>query len=143
MARRRTNGIEAGLLVVLIPIAFVVWIIGKVSDAGAWPVVLGIAIVLIVGTVLIKRIQTKKRIAYLLQKYGDEVIVQRIMQHSFWQGQTAPQLLDSIGNPLGVDKKVMASRNREVWKYNSRGRNRYALRITLDNGVVISWDQKN
>ncbi len=88
-------------------------------------------------------LQKKRRMAYLIEKYGDETIVQHILQKHFWHGQTDQQLLDSLGNPLSVDRKSMATRRREVWKYNSRGRNRYALRITLDDGIVIGWDQKD
>jgi hypothetical protein len=51
-------------------------------------------------------------------------------------------LTDSLGNPPNVDRKLMATRKREVWKYNPIGRGRYALRVTLDNDVVIQIDQK-
>lgn len=89
-----------------------------------------------------KHKQRQRRLEYLLRKYGDEDVVQLIMRREFWQGQTAEQLRDAIGDPLCTDKKVMATRRREVWKYRRTGRNRYALRITLDNGVVVGWDQK-
>lgn len=59
-----------------------------------------------------------------------------------WQGETAQMLTDSLGNPPNVDRKLMATRKREVWKYNPIGRGRYALRVTLDNDVVIQIDQK-
>jgi len=64
------------------------------------------------------------------------------MRHTFWQGQTSDQLLESLGSPKDVDKKLLATRKREVWKYNRRGVNRYGLRITLDNDIVAGWDQK-
>jgi len=61
----------------------------------------------------------------------------RIMQHSFWEGQTSEQLIDSLGNPLSVDQKIFKSNKREVWKYNRKGSNRYGLRITLDGDTVV------
>jgi hypothetical protein len=97
----------------------------------------------IIAFAFFKYAQRQKRLQYLRLKYGDESVVQRIMRRTFWEGQTAEQLRDSIGPPLSIDNKVMATRKRQVWKYNRTGRNRYALRITLDNGVVIGWDQKS
>lgn len=85
---------------------------------------------------------TKKRREYLLRKYGDEEIVENIMKHRFWVGQTAEQLVDSLGSPEDKSIKVMKTRYREIWKYNQTGKNRYGLRITLDDHVVQGWDKK-
>jgi hypothetical protein len=95
------------------------------------------------GIAWYRHFKRKQRTEFLLDKYGDMEVVQRILRGHMWQGQTSEQLLDSVGSPLNIDRKVMASRRREVWKYNSRGRNRYGLRITLDNDIVIGWDRKN
>lgn len=142
MARRRNKAGEAvfGALVVLGSIA---WLIAKALDAVGAVAVFGVFFLLPVVFVFIKYVQKQKRLQYLRDKYRNEEIVQRIMNRLFWQGQTAEQLRDSVGTPLTVDNKVMATRKREVWKYNSIGRRRYALRITLDDDVVIGWDQKN
>ncbi len=84
-----------------------------------------------------------KRLAYLRAKYRDEVVVRNIMDRRFWPGQTAAQLYDSLGRPASVDNNLLKTRKREIWKYHPSGVNRYRLRITLDNDVVVSWDQKN
>jgi hypothetical protein len=128
---------------IVIVIAGIAWIISKILDAVG-PVTPIVFIVIIIAVAMwLKHAQKQKRIQYLFDKYGDEQIVQRIMNRKFWEGQTAQQLIDSVGNPLSIDKKSMVSRKREVWKYNSIGRSRYGLRITLDNDVVIGWDQKS
>tara|TARA_Y100000782_G_scaffold36115_1_gene40417 strand:+ start:43681 stop:43917 length:237 start_codon:yes stop_codon:yes gene_type:complete len=75
-------------------------------------------------------------------KYHDEKIVNALMDKSFWQGQTAEQLMDSLGKPQDIDQKVLKTKKKEIWKYNHRGSNRYGLRITLDNDIVVGWDQK-
>ena len=142
MARRKSK-LESLFLVIVILIAAVGWIFSKILDAVGPVTPIALVVVLVAVVMWFKHVQRQKRIELLLDRYGDEQIVQRIMNRHFWQGQTAQQLLDSIGNPLSVDKKTMASRKREIWKYNSIGRKRYALRITLDNDVVIGWDQKN
>ena len=77
-----------------------------------------------------------------MEKYGDSVLVEKLMSKSFWQGQTEGQLIDSIGKPLDIDQKVLKTKTKEVWKYNETGKKRYALKITLENGEVAGWDQK-
>lgn len=79
----------------------------------------------------------------LLEKYGDERIVDMIMKRMFWQGQTPAQLVDSLGMPTDIDKKVMKTKTKEVWKYNETGKGRYALRITFEDGSVVGWDKKS
>ena len=140
---RRKNKIETAVWGLLILIAAVGWVISKLLDTVG--IVMPLLVILLAFAAIIshKAIRRKRRIQFLLDKYGNEEIVQRIMNQHFWQGQTAAQLLDSIGNPMGIDRKAMATRKREVWKYNSIGKNRYGLRITLDDDVVIGWDQKN
>jgi len=75
-------------------------------------------------------------------KYQDEKLVEDLLDETFWQGQTAEQLRDSLGEPLDIDQRVLKTKVKEVWKYEQTGKNRYALKITLDDGVVVSWDQK-
>lgn len=96
----------------------------------------------IVGIAFLQAHAIKQRREYLLEKYSDPELVDRLMKGEFWVDQTAEQLLDSIGRPLAIDEKVMKTRTRETWKYNRTGSNRYALRITLDDGVVVGWDRK-
>lgn len=78
----------------------------------------------------------------LTMKYRDEQLVQNLLDERFWQGQTAEQLRDSLGEPLDIDQKVLKTKVKEVWKYEQTGKNRYGLKITLDDGIVVSWDQK-
>jgi len=78
----------------------------------------------------------------LMMKYKDDELVESLMDESFWRGQTADELTDSLGEPLDVDQKVMKTKVREVWKYEQTGKNRYALKITLEDGIVVGWDQK-
>lgn len=100
----------------------------------------GIAIWIVWALILsmVKRARRRR----LMAKYGDELIVNRIMKKMFWQGQTPEQLIDSIGRPLDTDHRVMKTKTKEVWKYNRTGKGRYALRITFENGVVVGWDSK-
>jgi hypothetical protein len=98
---------------------------------------------LVVAIITYFVLKRANRLAYLRAKYGDETVVQNIMHGKFWQGQSVAQLHDSLGPPTSVDNNRLKTRKREVWKYQPSGVNRYRLRITLDNDVVVSWEHKH
>jgi len=77
----------------------------------------------------------------LKEKYQDEALVKKIMQRTLWQGQTAEQVIDAIGEPKDIDEKVLKTKTKQTWKYFPSGRRRYGLRITLDDGIVVGWDK--
>ena len=139
MPRRKGRDALLGLL--LVP-ALLVWPFTAVRDSIG--LILPIAVIVgIIALIFFLKIQTKKkRLEFLTCKYGDAAIVDNIYNHRYWHGQTAEQLTDSLGNPHGIDRKLLKRIRREVWKYNPRGVNRYGLRITLDNDVVSNWDHK-
>ena len=105
-----------------------------------------VPIVGLVGTVALfyiyKATQKKKRREFLMQKYNDGEIVNLLMSRSFWQGQSAEQLIESLGEPVEVDNKMLKTKKKEIWKYNHQGGNRFGLRVTLENDEVVGWDQK-
>jgi len=73
---------------------------------------------------------------FLLAKYRDDRIVDRIVANEFWLGQTSEQLRDSLGSPSHVGNQTSTG---ETWKYGETGKNRYALHVNLRNGVVTDW----
>lgn len=79
----------------------------------------------------------------LTAKYGDPAIARRIMQRVVWQGETQEQLRESFGEPADIDQKVLKTKSKEVWKYRPTGKNRFGLKVTLDDGVVVAWDMKD
>lgn len=99
-------------------------------------------IVILLIIVFIAYVLLKIKRKRLMEKYMDKELVDRIMQGHIWLEQTEEQLKDSIGKPIAIDNKVMKTRHREVWKYDQTGKNRFALRITLDDGIVVAWDKK-
>ncbi|MFT8276128.1 DUF2845 domain-containing protein [Kerstersia gyiorum] len=104
-----------------------------------------LAVIAVIWALVANSINKRKiaeRRAQLMGKYGDIGIVDRIMGRMMWQGQTEEQLRDSLGAPADVDQRVMKSKVRETWKYHRQGKNRYSLRVTLENGLVVGWDQK-
>ncbi len=79
----------------------------------------------------------------LTAKYGDPEIARRIMKRVLWQGETQEQLLESLGTPADTDQKVLKTKSKEVWKYRPVGKNRFGLKVTLDDGIVVAWDSKD
>lgn len=84
----------------------------------------------------------KKRKIALMAKYHDEGVVESIMAGSFWQGQTAEMVIDSLGAPVDIDQKVLKTKKKEIWKYHHEGANRYGLRIILEDDIVVGWAKK-
>jgi hypothetical protein len=68
----------------------------------------------------LRRIQlAQARHDELLAKYGDEKVVQAIIDRSYWQGQTMEQLRDSLGHPEDIDQKVLKTKkfgNTTAWE---------------------------
>ena len=141
MAKRMTKAEMQGWAI-FICLAIPVYILLNVVERVGWfplIVIVGAAISAIIWLQIVNR---KRRREALMLKYHDEKIVNALMDKSFWQGQTAEQLMDSLGKPQDIDQKVLKIKKKEIWKYNHRGSNRYGLRITLDNDIVVGWDQK-
>jgi len=142
MARRKNKANDA-LIGVLVLLGGAAWIGTTIKQSigttGSVACVLGLPILI---WIFVAR-KKAARLNYLQSKYADEVIVQNIMQRKFWSGQTGEQLLDSLGAPAAIDNNLLKTRKREIWKYQPSGTNRYRLRITLDDDVVVGWNQKN
>lgn len=126
----------------LIVIAVIIGGIAKFFETVGFIVPIIIAIICIGLYVYYKAVKNKKRLAYLREKYNDEDIVQNIFKGHIWQGQTDEQIIDSIGDPIEVDNKVLKTKKKEIWKYGHKGGNRFDLRITLENDIVVGWDKK-
>lgn len=138
---RRTKAQDFAL-VFFIALGLLGWGIAALNNAFGTATLVTVCVSVVVLIIWVKYSKRKARIVYLMGKYGDPFIVDRIMRHNFWQGQTAAQLEDSLGQPFAKDDKRLKTFRREVWKYSRTGKNRYALRITLENDIVAGWDQK-
>jgi hypothetical protein len=144
MARRITKA-ESSLILLLIAIGLPIFLIVKFFEIVGFlgflvPIAAIVGIVILVAVV--RAAARKKRVSYLLAKYNNAQIVDRIMRKTIWVGQTCDQLIDCLGRPMDVDEKVFKTKRREIWKYAHRGRNRYGLRITVEDGAVAGWDEK-
>ena len=134
------------LSILFIPIIILQYLYEAVGGIGITIILLGTVALIVWGLVNAenKRQETiKKRRDYLMVKYNhDADLVEDIMNNRVWQGQLSVELIDSLGNPVATDEKVLKTKKKEVWKYQHQGGNRYNLRITLDDDVVVGWDLK-
>ncbi len=127
-------GMVAGLVTILA-------VAGQLSNAGRAVAGAG-AIVAIAGGIAWRHRRRGRRRLALLRKYGDPAVVECIMSRTVWKGETAEQLLESVGKPAAVDEETLRSARRQVWKYRRIGRHRYGQRVILDDGVVVGWRTK-
>lgn len=84
-------------------------------------------------------VERKERV---YRKYGHGDVAEKILNRTIWVSETAEQLRDSLGSPADIDEKVLKTKRKEIWKYFQTGANRFGLRITLENGLVVGWDEK-
>ena len=99
-------------------------------------------VLIITSAFIFIKIKNRLRRSKLLTKYKDEILVNKLMQRKLWQGQTAEQVIDAIGEPKDIDEKVLKTKIKQTWKYFPSGRRRYGLRVTLDDGIVVGWDKR-
>ncbi len=108
-------------------------------------VVAGILILVAAAVLVFAAFALAKRSRYsrLLQKYGgDEKLVDALISKTIWQGMTEAQLLDSWGKPAAIEEKVMKTKVKQVFKYRPTAANRYRDKVTLEDGLIVGWDQK-
>jgi hypothetical protein len=140
---RRVTKAQSNLIAWAIVIGLPFYFISQLGESMVWATLIAIVAAIIVLMVVYKVSERNKRRAQLMEKYQDESLVDKLMERSFWQGQTSEQLFDSLGPPEDVDQKVLKTKKKEVWKYNHQGGNRFGLRITLDDDTVVGWDHKS
>lgn len=108
---------------------WVYWFVGILVGAGA---------LLLALDAYTRWIQRK----VLMARYNDQAVVDKIMRHVIWQGMTASQIVDALGEPELKEQKVMKTKTIETWRYGQKTRTRFQWRITLEDGVVTGWEEK-
>lgn len=140
---RRISKAETQLFAIILIVGAPIFLVVKTVEVIGWPLLIGGIVAILSLWWIINGIQVSGRRKQLLEKYGNEELVEKLMNSMFWVGQSSTQLLDSLGNPEDIDQKILKTKKKEVWKYNHQGGNRYGLRITLDNDEVVGWDKKD
>jgi hypothetical protein len=105
--------------------------------------ILAIALVVLALSAIVALWGWRQRRKHLVEKYGSREIARLMMRGVIWQGETREQLLESLGKPEDIDEKVLKTKTKEIWKYRRTARNRYGLKVTLDDGVVVAWEKND
>ena len=129
-------------LATLIFIAVIITAVIKFFENVGFLMLIIVIAACVVAFFLYKVFRKKKKLSYLKKKYVNSRIVERMFNGVIWQGETAAQLMDSLGKPDAVDKRQSQSLKKEVWRYGRRGGGRYNLAVDLENGIVINWEGK-
>jgi multidrug efflux pump subunit AcrA (membrane-fusion protein) len=80
------------------------------------------------------------RLDDLTRRFGSSA-AHRILQGEVWRGQSVAALLEALGPPADSDQKVMKTKTKTVYKWGHVSGNRYAVRVTVENGFVIGWER--
>jgi hypothetical protein len=155
MATPPTSGISlsriGGCLGVFLITVVALGLFGALGMSAGTAYVLA-AFVAIGATIALKRRAARKRAEAeraadqqryhdLASRFGDEA-AQSIMVGQIWVGATADMVIEALGAPADTDERVLKTKTKHVYKYWPTGPNRYAYRVTLEDGVVVGWDDK-
>jgi outer membrane protein assembly factor BamE (lipoprotein component of BamABCDE complex) len=101
-----------------------------------------IIILVVAGGIALSIHATNERRKRLMAKYGDALVVEKIMKKMIWQGMTNDQLVDSLGRPADIDEKVYKTKTVLTYKYHPDGARSFRTRVKVENGDVVGWTQR-
>jgi len=79
------------------------------------------------------------RSANLRERFGPEN-AQRIMAGRYWLGATAEMIREALGTPSDIRERVLKTKTKVTLCYHPTSKKRFALKIHLENDVVVGWD---
>lgn len=143
---RQANGAPASTPVLGTPAARPTTPTPATDQSGGGGSILGGIVMLMIAVfgmrAAAKRRARRRRYEFLMSKYADASIVNRIIASEMWQGMTAEMLTDSWGSPIDRDTDVYKTRTTETWKYGQTGRNRFKHRVLVENSIVVGFKQR-
>ena len=134
----RRSGSDIPLIALAILLGVIVVAAKRIADSATPAIFIIGLLAAVVGVAFTWSQGRARRIGRLRAKYGDDSVVERILSHRYWAGQTAEQLRDALGPPDSIEEQMTISRSRQAWTY---GRRRVV--ITLDDGVVVAWNRRS
>ena len=102
----------------------------------------GVLATLVVAVLLIRFGYQRLKRALLMRRFGDEAMVDVILEGRIAQGMTAEMVIATWGTPADMDETVMKTKTKAEMKYDQKGKNRFGTRVHLENGVVVGWETK-
>ncbi len=133
--RKRTRQRLIRSIPLLLVVIAIWWLLSTALSILFWLVLA--AVVVLWGIPWLREFIRTRR---LEAKYGPGPELNDILNQVIWSGETAEQVRDSLGEPQALESLARKTKKKEIWKYGHEGGNRYRLRVTLDDDVVVSWD---
>jgi len=78
-------------------------------------------------------------VARLDELWGPDV-TNDILRRRLWLGESEDQVVCSFGEPDDVREIVTRTKTTEVYRYFETGVDRFALKVSIEDGVVVGWD---
>lgn len=128
MGRSHSSGSGVGCVLLLV---FGVW----AAATQSW----GVFVFVVVAILVVRYLLRRARHSALAGRFGP-VIADRILANEYWQGATWEMLIESIGKPADIRESVLKTKTKHTYCYQPIAKNRYALRVHLEDGVVVGWD---
>lgn len=85
----------------------------------------------------------KERTDYLLNKFEDANVVNRIMNGQLLPGDNKEVVIEMLDIPDNIHREVLKKKVKEIWKYGHVINNQYNLVITLENDIVVKLIAKD
>mgnify|MGYP006910072442 FL=1 len=86
--------------------------------------------------------QQQARWEHLCAKYGPDD-ARLIWEHGLRKGCSVEVLVEAHGQPHAIDEKVLKTKTKLTYKYRPMGANRYGLRVLVENGRVVGWNDNS
>jgi hypothetical protein len=86
-----------------------------------------------------KRRAAAARRENLVARFGEDIAT-RIELQRLWQGATEEMVTEAFGPPEDVKERVLKTKTKTIYCYERTVRGGFALKITVEKGVVVGWD---
>ena len=128
------------MVAALLVVGVAMWLINNVSSVG-W-ILIGVAVVgLAVFAIRGSALRHQQRRETLIARFGPD-IAERILAGQYWQGATSEMLTESLGAPLDVKERVLKTKTKHTYCYQQTAKNRFALKVHLEDDQVVGWDDE-
>ena len=77
-----------------------------------------------------------------MARFENEAMVDTILEGRIARGMTAEMVREVWGDPEDLDETVTKTKVKQQMKYGQTGKNRYATRVYVEDGVVTGWEIK-
>jgi hypothetical protein len=82
----------------------------------------------------------RQRREQLVARFGVEA-ADMILAGKLWVGATSEMVVAALGPPDATSERVFKTKTRRIHKYRPLGRGKFGLKVTLEDSVVIGWDE--